>query len=270
MKGKNILSENDTNTVVFNNNVYKKYLIIDYFLKNYQGVSIDNVMDKFNLTDSGLRSAIERIRTNPKYKIKIENKIITIKVKNRNPIENDILENITKANNDKKYFKHNFQKKNKSNKNKNINVTPRILIILKKYPEGINTENLLIEASVDRQTLYNSCYALRKKGYNIEQKNGIYKLLNDTPQPEIKSKSKKGNYNYKYKNGEIEKISTVKNQLIPEDYKKAFLNLPDNDKIECINLMKKSAYFYKSALALMESNQFAYDLINQIKRDDYD
>ena len=53
--------------------------------------------------------------------------------------------------------------------------------------------------------------------------------------------------------------------FITPELKTAFNNLQDNDKIECINLLKKSIYYRNTAVALIEANQTAFDFCSILR-----
>ena len=73
-------------------------------------------------------------------------------------------------------------------------------------------------------------------------------------------------FHHQYKDNKIQQTTPPKNnnQLIPVEYQNSFQNLPDNDKIECVNFLKKSTYYKKCALALLESNEIAFEFCRSL------
>lgn len=264
------MSENTTQPeeITFKDTALKIYRVLDFLLRNSEGISLEDIAREFNITIDGVRSTIGRLRNKKGYNFILANKIVRTRVKNRKPKPEDIIENIQNANNDTNNVGKNFHKEYKTeNQIEASEAYQQIIDILKTNPAGITTEDLTEKLQIEKQRLYNLCYALRKKGYNISFANNHYTLQSGTPkiQSQKNRHPKKGKYNYKYNDGEITQVAPVKNQLIPPEYKEAFENLPDTDKVECIKLMKKSVYYYKSALSLMESNQLAYNLLSNIQ-----
>lgn len=254
--------------------------VLDFLMRNAHGVHLETVMQTFNLTDSGVRSAIGRIRKkkNTPYQIMIVNKVISIKVRGKWPVEKDIIENIEYGNAQiGKNPGYNFHKKQPNKRsepekeNAPMDEQPKrtghetydaILDLLEQYPQGIKTDDLLNEIGIERQQLFNAVYSIRKKGFNIFCKKGVYQMKPGKPQINHQKN------HFTYKNNEVVKTAPRKKPygFIPDEYKEAFENLPDNDKIECINLMKKSIYHRNAAIALMEANQTAFDFCSALTK----
>lgn len=243
--------------------------VLDYLLRNAHGIGIEEVINEFSLSESGVRSTLGRIRAkkgNP-YQITVENKIISVKIRGRWPTETDILNNVKNGNYQiGRNPGYNFHKRQgevpeppPDSLTGNVNYD-QIVDLLRSNPDGVKSSDILEELEISSQYLYNSVYAIRKKGINIVFSNGIYYLKNGKP------KARTSGNRYKYKNNEIVKAHPrLKiNNFIPPEYKEAFENLPDKDKVECINLIKKSTYYKNAAIALMEANQTAFDFCSTL------
>lgn len=134
---------------------------------------------------------------------------------------------------------------------KNNTALDKLIDLLLKYPDGITPIELAKICNIKKNALSNRIFYIRKRGHNVVFKNDRYCLLPST----IKSPV-------------IRETTTTKETpatretkaLIPNQFRDTFKSLSDNDKADCIDMLRKSLYYYKSALSLLESNKevFAY------------
>lgn len=258
----------ENKSITFNPNAHRWSIYLDYLFKNCNGVHINTAAKDLNVTESGMRTIIKRIRELKRKTITITilEKIITTKINGHFPTKEDIENNIKEGNERKclSGIKNNvpqLEQRQQAQTNSKL-----IIDILKQHPEGISIEYLIDNLNTTKQSIYNYMNKLRSRKYNIVNMKGLYYLIDEKHTTEVTKKK----YNYSYnKNGIVEHEnpdkSIKKNNLIPIEYKTSFENLPDNDKIECINLMKKSMYYYKSALSLMDTNQMAFNLLSNMQ-----
>lgn len=245
----------------FHPDVSNRYRMLDKLLNNPLNYSLDVLKKELKMTDSGLRSTIGRIRKDKKrgYKIIIINKNLSIRVKGKKPTIENIIQNIHDGNESLKYYRNNTGVKaimtHQEMVNKASNHRDNLLRILERYPDGIKMEDLINESGFDHQQIYNITHALRKKGYRVLSTNGIYKLYeNDSNEVIIPKKPKPSPKS---------PALPFNSSLIPPEYMGMFNNLPDNDKVDCIDMLKKALYYRSSAIALIESNQLAFNFVKQ-------
>lgn len=249
-----LINNNENKFPKFKIDVLQRYLFLDELLRNPIKYPIEKISKKLNLTECGVRSTIGRIRDQFKqYEITILNKLITIHVHGKKPQEKDIINNINDANNFNNKKRYETLAKNRTTKSPNYE---KLLQILKKHPDGIHVESLIKKTNLDKSTIYTSIYALKRKKYNIIMTEHGYKIIkqnksnNEIIIPPINNKT-------------LPQLD-FKNSLIPPEYKELFNNLPDNDKIDCINMLKKSMYHFKTAIALIEANQIAFNFCKEL------
>lgn len=251
-------------------NAPKQYKLLDILLRNPKGVPISELTEKLNISVTAIYSTIGRLRKkkNTKYKIIVSAGIIVIKVNGESPTEKDIIENINNLN--KSILNYKQSPLGRLNKNSNDKMSfnemcdrskrtqETIINLLKMYPDGVHTNEIINKTKLENQKLYNVIYSIRKKGHNIICNKGVYKLINE-PNKDISDNTEKRII--KHNNNINLQFDT---SLIQNEYIDAFNNLPDTDKIDCIDMLKKSLYYKKSALALIESNQIAYNFCKKL------
>ena len=242
----------------------KKYKCLDTLLRNPIGYPIDKLVEGFDISDSGIRSMIGRIRNQkkPNYQITIFEKKLTTKVNGHIPTQEDIDENIALGNEAIGYVNQGVIKRMQAKSGQNVDYRTmkekaqefqiRLANLLSVHPQGISINEICEKFECEKQYVYNVSYSMRKKGINIISNNGIYRLIHGTPKETPKSNSTI----YEPQSQPPALIQT-KSQIIPPEYSDMFNRLPDSDKIDCIDMLKKSLYYKKSALALIESNQIA-------------
>lgn len=124
----------------------------------------------------------------------------------------------------------------------------KITDLFLKYPDGITPIELAKISGINKNALSNRIYYIKKRGHNVVFKDGKYYLLSSTTKKESPV---------------IRETSTTKEPpatretkaLIPEQFRNSFKTLSDTDKSDCIDMLRKSLYYYKSALSLLESNK---------------
>ncbi len=123
----------------------------------------------------------------------------------------------------------------------------KITDLFLKYPDGITPIELAKISGINKNALSNRIYYIRKRGHNVVFKDDKYYLLPSTTK----------------ENPVIRETITTKETpatretkaLIPNQFRDTFKSLSDNDKADCIDMLRKSLYYYKSALSLLESNK---------------
>ena len=90
--------------------------------------------------------------------------------------------------------------------------------------------------------------SLRKRGHNVTNKDDRYYLLSDKPTEDQKPTNKTNN-----------------KALIPKGFRSTFKALSESDKADCIDMLRKSLYYYKSALSLLESNKEVLAYVSSIE-----
>jgi len=130
---------------------------------------------------------------------------------------------------------------------------------LEQHPEGCSTPELTKALNLKPSQVWNKVYYLKLSGYNIECVNHVYKLLPDSNEPRPATN--------KIDNPRPPKKSFTKNDdpLIPSQYYDTFQNLSESDKTDFIDMMRKSLYYRKSALALLESNEEVLSFLSSMK-----
>lgn len=134
-----------------------------------------------------------------------------------------------------------------------------ILKALMENPTGVSGEGLASTSGSARSRIPNRVWHLRQRGYNIWFSNGIYRLEGEQHVAPVKKEPVQ-----KF----VQHVPAPKNttyKLIPAEYRKAFLSLSDSDKSDCIDMIRKSVYYNKSAIALLESNKITLEFIEAIE-----
>lgn len=124
----------------------------------------------------------------------------------------------------------------------------KITDLFLKYPDGITPIELAKISGINKNALSNRIYYIRKRGHNVVFKDDKYYLLPSTTKKESPA---------------TRETSTTKETpatretkaLIPNQFRDTFKSLSDSDKSDCIDMLRKSLYYYKSALSLLESNK---------------
>lgn len=138
--------------------------------------------------------------------------------------------------------------------------TDKLTDVLSKYPEGITLNELSKKLNRTKNAICNQVFFARKKGHNIVFRNNKYLLLSDNILNTVNRQSQPTN---------IQERSSIKNinakNIIPKQYHDAFLNLSDANKRDCVDMLFKSSYYYKSAIGLLETNKELHEYITSLE-----
>lgn len=124
---------------------------------------------------------------------------------------------------------------------------------LSKNPDGLTCIEIAKVLKVSKEAATNRIYHARQKGYLIEFKNGRYyyqgmkSLVKIVEQP----------------------MSSENNRaidLIPKEFHEPFINLSEADRIDFIDMLRKSIYYRKSALSILESNAEVKKIVSSIEK----
>lgn len=128
-----------------------------------------------------------------------------------------------------------------------------IIKALSENPNGLTNLELTKICGTDKKTIINRIWYLRNKfKYNIPIKDGKYYY-------------QKGSLNSPQNPVNNTKDTNHSNSLIPKQYHDIFIKLSDNDKRDCIDMLRKSLYYQKSALSLLESNKEVLSFVTSIE-----
>jgi biotin operon repressor len=130
---------------------------------------------------------------------------------------------------------------------------------LEQHPKGLSTPELAKALELAPNQIWNKVYYLKLSGYNIECTNHVYKLLPDSNKSRLATN--------KIDQPRPPKKPYTKNDdsLIPSQYYDTFQNLSESDKTDFIDMMRKSLYYRKSAIALLESNEEILSFLSSMK-----
>lgn len=123
------------------------------------------------------------------------------------------------------------------------NKTQGTFDLIKASPDGITPEELAEKFDCDASIISSRIYRIRESGENIKFKFGKYHYVDGSKNAPDKTIESAPNTN-----------ETMANKLLPKKYQPAFINLSDNDKVDCIDMLRKSLYYHKSAISLLESS----------------
>jgi biotin operon repressor len=242
-----------------------KYLLLTDILMRYpDGISHHYVRKFFNINNkSTMHSAFKRVKNRTKdIDVHSHNNLAFIRIGKKKPTDDDrknVLNEIANYNrpvlNSLSDNKYNLQTESISNNIKKL---------LIDNPEGVSSENISSILKANMQSIYNAIYYLRSNGYKILQNNSIYylesapKILDNeitAIQNEDSNKPKQLQNNSKFN------FSNINNSTIDKIRK-----LPEQDRIDVYDMLKKSLYYQKSATALMEANEVIIQLHNEVEK----
>lgn len=128
----------------------------------------------------------------------------------------------------------------------------KIVEAIHNSPNGLTRDELSKMFDITVSAVANRIFNLRKKGYDIKNVMGRYEV---PPASVMVTKS-----------ASLPKdIPAEKNLKIPTGYQKAYKNLSDSDKIDFTDMLRKSIYYQKSAMALLESNIEVESLLSSME-----
>lgn len=119
-------------------------------------------------------------------------------------------------------------------------------------PNGLTKVELSKMFNIKSGNISNRIFNLRRKGHNIQCIMGRYQMLSA---PALVAKS-----------ASLPKEKPAeKNPAIPAEYQEAYRMLSDSDKVDFADMLRKSIYYRKSAIALLESNIEIESLLSSIE-----
>jgi len=143
---------------------------------------------------------------------------------------------------------------------KRISAKDNLIDVLSKHHDGISTNELIKSTKTNESALHNRIYWARKNGHNIEFREGKYFL---SPGNLLRTVNRRKQLTNTQEQSSIKNID-AKN-FIPKQYHDALLNLSDANKADCIDMLFKSIYYYKSALSLLETNKELHEYISSLE-----
>lgn len=131
-----------------------------------------------------------------------------------------------------------------------------VIDALTDFPDGITKKELSDSFNISPNALGNRIFSLRKKGHDIQFINGKYFLkATGSISPALVAKSVS-----------LPKENPIEKKLkIPAEYQDAYIKLSDSDKIDFADMLRKSIYYRKSAIALLESNIEVESLLSSME-----
>lgn len=127
------------------------------------------------------------------------------------------------------------------------------------HQEGLSILELEKALSLTSRQIRNKIHRLKLSGYNIENKNHVYKLL---PGP---NKSRPATNKIDQPRPPKKPYTKNDDSLIPSQYYDTFQNLSESDKTDFIDMIRKSLYYRKSAIALLEANEEILSFLSSMK-----
>jgi hypothetical protein len=240
-----------------------KYLLLTDILMRYpDGISHHYIKKFFNINNhSSMHSAFKRVRNkNNDIDVHSRNNLAFISIRKQPPTKEDrekVLNQIVNYNkpvlNYISYDKYDLQKES---------IGDNIKQLLIDNPEGVSSINISKIFNANMQSIYNAIYYLRNNGYKILQTNGIYYLKSA---PEIIDNEitivKNKDSNEPKPLQKVINLSNIDNSTIDKIRK-----LPEQDRIDVYDMLKKSLYYQKSATALIEANETIIRLNNEVEK----
>lgn len=135
------------------------------------------------------------------------------------------------------------------------------LELLRKNPDGMAPEKIAKECRCKKENISSRIFYLKQKGFNIINKNGKYFYVGESEPTVSKVVPTSAGVIPTNKSTNKSSITT----LIPKHLHSTFLKLSDSDKIDCIDMLRKSLYYHKSALSLLESNECIESFVSSIE-----
>ena len=132
----------------------------------------------------------------------------------------------------------------------------KTLDLLINNPDGLTSYEIAKLTETKQNNISGRIFFLRSKGYKIRMLNDKY-IYHGKLTPPIK-KSVPASTGIK-----PDKIH-VNTDLIPKHLHNSFLKLSDSDKIDCIDMLRKSLYYKQSAISLLESNERVESFVSSI------
>jgi biotin operon repressor len=245
-------------------NTPKYLLLTDILMRNPDGIAHHYVKKFFNINNtSSMHSAFKRVRNkSDDIDVHSHNNVAFIRIRKQRPTEEDRKKVLDEIVNYNKPFLTSLSVNENDLQKESISYNIRQILI--DNPKGVSTESISEMLNASMQSIYNAIYYLRTNGYKILQRNGIY-YLESAPNiinNEITAeKSEDSNKSKQLQNNVKFSFSNINNSTIDKIRK-----LPEQDRIDVYDMLKKSLYYQKSAMALMEANEVILQLHNEVEK----
>jgi biotin operon repressor len=246
-----------------------KYLfMIDILMRHPNGISNEYLRKELNINNtSSLHSAFKRLRSkNCIYEVRSHKGIAFLLVNKNKPTEDDrkiIVDKIINY----QIPKYTSISSNDDYLCKN-NISYLLNDMLINNPDGITADEISKTLNSSMQSIYNAIYYLRKIGNDIYRKNDKYYLNSATKNTAMKNIAMK---NTAIKNNDIYKPKLLQNDNI--NFSKIdnstidkIRKLPEQDRHDVYDMLKKSLYYQKSATALIEANETIIRLNDEVEK----
>jgi biotin operon repressor len=249
----------------------KLLLIIHILLKNPEGATFKEITKITNCNTNAIYSILKRIRQHKTYDYSVMSlkHIARISVSGNKPTETDIQNNIEEI---KNYSLTKIRSNNVCGKIRNYGNYEKLISILKNNPNGISIKTIKNELKTSGNKLYTMIFNLKKKGFQIESIGGNYITTH------VPDSIEYDNIPDSYDNIPKKKLATIipnsNNSLLNENtnipslkkHIERIANLPEQDRIDFYDMIKKSIYYQKSSIALIEANEAIIQLNNQVTK----
>jgi biotin operon repressor len=242
----------------------KLLLIIHILLKNPEGATFKEITKITNCSTNAIYSILKRIRQHKTYDYSVMSLKHTarISVSGNKPTETDIQNNIEEI---KNYSLTNIRSNNACGKIRNYGNYDKLISLLKNNTNGISIKTIKNELKISGNKLYMMIFNLKKKGFQIESIGGNYITTHVPDSIE---------YDNIPKNKPATIIPNSNNSLLNENtnipslkkHIERIANLPEQDRIDFYDMIKKSIYYQKSSIALIEANEAIIQLNNQVTK----
>lgn len=140
-----------------------------------------------------------------------------------------------------------------SNKSTSVSSgTDGLIELLRNNPNGISRNDLANFYKISLTAASNKIFFARQKGVDIQNIGGKYHYKGESipATPKVVNQS-----------------APIVSKLMSAKHREAFTHLSDIDKADCVDMLKKSLYYYKSATALIESNSEVLSFLSSIGGD---
>lgn len=248
--------------------VPKKYYVIDLLLRNPDGVSFAEIAEYVNCNELAVYSTMKRIRQHKakNYSVIIAEKKAKIKVSKKVPTGIDIQNNIEEMKNYSVSSIKSYTNVDRSNSKIRYE---KLVSLLKDNMSGININILVEKIGIPQQNIYSMIYQLKTKGFKITAIDGQY-ITTHIPK-DFKGMATGRSISEKKlttsNNQSSSVISSFKEKKsLPNGYIERIRRLPEHDRIDTYDMIKKSIYYQKSAVALMEANETIIQLNNEVMK----
>lgn len=138
--------------------------------------------------------------------------------------------------------------------------------LIESMPGGLSTDDIMNKFKLTKTSVYSQIHLINHHGDNslrqIENIGGTYFISEKDKKKAITQEQKtylqNGSTNNSYKK------KKTKNQVIPEHLYDTISELSDTDKNDFKDLLKKSIFYGKSSIALLEANEQVNSLMQEV------